>query len=161
MSFHAFSDHMGQFLKMHTMWSHSVTNHQEHIMFLLVVAHSTHEMSDDHWHVEQTQPQRHFAEQSPLFLDVLRCFERCGKLNKYHCGCGSCKRISVANPPRRSSTNSPRIITCVDTCLYVIHYDIFWLMTYYIHRSYKFILYSILSIMCIYIYICDIRYVHM
>lgn len=61
---------MGPYLKMHTMWSHSVSDPQEHIIFLLVVAHSTHEMCDL-MTTEQARPQRHFAEQSPLFLDVL------------------------------------------------------------------------------------------
>ena len=138
MSFHGFSFHMGQYLKMHTMWSHSVSDPQEHIIFLLVVAHSTHEMCD-----LMTTRAGWASPTSTTFCWAVPTlpgrFERCvGKFNEYHCtSCGSCKRISVESPPHRSLTNNPPIISCVDTSLYMIYaiylYNIYILHTYYIY----------------------------
>ena len=138
MSFHGFSFHMGQYLKMHTMWSHSVSDPQEHIIFLLVVAHSTHEMCD-----LMTTRAGWASPTSTTFCWAVPTlpgrFERCvGKFNEYHCtSCGSCKRISVESPPHRSLTNNPPIISCVDTSLYMIYaiylYNIY---IYYIHTTY-------------------------
>ena len=141
MSFHGFSFHMGQYLKMHTMWSHSVSDPQEHIIFLLVVAHSTHEMCD-----LMTTRAGWASPTSTTFCWAVPTlpgrFERCvGKFNEYHCtSCGSCKRISVESPPHRSLTNNPPIISCVDTSLYMIYaiylYNIYIYITYILHIYY-------------------------